>query len=105
MESLLANSDEGRYRDSTMFDYLGNVMSHAPQYPPLDTEDKMNTQGSDFFSFPFFGSSHGQKGGLRVSLERSSVRACSGQKTFTTLCEKHCFMPSFFFYPSSKQLV
>lgn len=42
---------------------------------------------------------------MTVSLQRSSVRACSGQKTFTTLCEKHCFMPSFFFYPSWKQLV
>lgn len=62
MESLLANSDEGRYRDSTMFDYLGNVMSHAPQYPPLDTEDKMNTQSSEFFPF-FLGLAMGKREG------------------------------------------
>lgn len=51
MESLLANSDEGRCKDSTMVDYLGNVLIHASHCPPLDTEDKMNTQSSDFCFF------------------------------------------------------
>lgn len=49
MESLLANSE-----DSTMFDYLGNVMIHAPHCPPLDTEDKMNRVPIfSFFKFSF----------------------------------------------------
>lgn len=48
MESLLANGDKGGCKDSTMFDYLGNVIIHASHCPPLDTEDKMNTQSSDF---------------------------------------------------------
>lgn len=48
MESLLANSDRGRCKDSTMFDYLANVMIHASHCPPLDTED--NTE----FRFLFF---------------------------------------------------
>lgn len=51
MESLLANSDNGRRKDSTMFDYLGNLVIHASHCPPLDTEDKMNTQSSDFWFF------------------------------------------------------
>lgn len=38
-------------KDSTMLDYLGNGMIHASHCPPLDTEDKMNTQSSDFCFF------------------------------------------------------
>lgn len=53
MEPLLASSDKGRGKDSAMFDYLGNVMFHASHCPPLDTEDKMNTQRSDFCFFKF----------------------------------------------------
>lgn len=93
-------------KDITRFDSAISGMSRCMHVlcPPLDTEDKMSTQtgagplravgrvslGDVIFRVvPAKGGKESEAEEGVVSLERSSVRARSGQETFTALCARN----------------